>query len=114
MKDSLAVEGAIRSAWIWLVLVPVGSVLGQLAGHLIALAFGQAESGPLTMSWWQVVIVVIPTTLLTVVPAYMSARLGVRIKNSGRKLGWFFALVGGFICFASVAISFLTSFGVGQ
>jgi hypothetical protein len=114
MKDSLAVEGAIRSAWIWLVLVPVGSVLGQLAGHLIALAFGQAESGPLTMSWWQVVIVVIPTTLLTVVPAYMSARLGVRIKDSGRKLGWFFALVGGFICFVSVAISFLTSFGVGQ
>jgi len=114
MKEIFDVEKAIRRAWIWLLLIPVGGILGQLVGHLVAWLVGQKEEGPLTVSWWKVLLIVTPATILTVAPAYVSARMGFQIKKEEKKIGWLFILVGGLICVTFLAITILTSAGVGQ
>lgn len=107
-------DGNLRRAWIWLVLVPVGSLVGQLLGHLLASALGVPESTPFQGSMWQKLLITVPTALLTVIPGFVAAFYGNKVVKEGNKIGYLHLYLGGLYSLFMLVVSVLTFAGVGQ
>lgn len=107
-------SNCLKNAWIWLALIPVGSIAGQIVGLLISWAFGQPEQTPFVGPLWQKLLIVVPSTILIITPGFVSASYGLKVVKEGKKIGYLHVYLGGILGIGMLAISVLTFFGVGQ
>lgn len=103
-----------KRAVVWLVLMPVGVILSQLIGLAIATGFGLQEGQKFNGAVWQLLLILIPTTIVICAPGLMAAKYGKAAVDEGDKGGRIFFYLGiGFSIFF-LLIAILTSFGIGQ
>lgn len=114
VSNKLSPADNVKRAWIWLALVTVGSIAGQLVGHLISWAFGQVEGMPFAGPMWQKLLIVIPSSLLIVIPGTVAAFYGSRVVREGNRIGYVHIIIGGLYSLFMLVVSVLTTFGVGQ
>lgn len=91
-------EAAVRSdlnlAWIAVLLIPLFFLLAFGAGYLVSWWLVGDATDTSALAAWQVVLIVVPATVILLVPCVAAFVLGRRAARAGRPVGWVPAVTG--------------------
>lgn len=87
----------LRSAWIYVVLVPIGFVVAMLLGEGAIDLLGYPAGGDRVAPMWMAGMIDVPVTVIGILPGFAAAVYGMRARRGGLARGTVPAVIGALV-----------------